>query len=370
MQGLATPARRFLRFRAPPLVTSLLVVSFAQPTYPFSFGGAASGFIRQVRRLPERTRPTCVKPPGMSTPLPETEGARIHKADTWDARMEEATLDSSADRVHVILDFDRTITAFTGKNGGPSDECHEILFRHPKQSDKNLKEVDDFWVRARETFGVMHMKSEEEQKVLFDDWWREANNLILRHGIEEAHVALAVQRANTLPRDGALELMRKCVERDIPVLIVSAGFTQVITEFVRQHDPALAASPLLSIHANHMVFDSGGTLAAFGEQVVHAKNKRFLYNHIGGYFDKLRAAGRDRPLILGDSLGDAEVTMHVPHGGGGAGLKIGFANKADADIPRFLSVFDAVLTGDQSFAFVDEVLDVLTGAKQGILNNP
>ena len=93
------------------LVTSLLVVSFAQPAHTFSFGGAAAGLFRQNRRLP---RPTCMKPPGMSTPLPESQDARIHRAATWDAKMEEATRESSADRVHLILDFDRTITAFKG----------------------------------------------------------------------------------------------------------------------------------------------------------------------------------------------------------------------------------------------------------------
>jgi len=275
--------------------------------------------------------------------------------------MEEATRDSSAGRLHLILDFDRTITAFKGKNGEPSDECHDILFRHTVQCDEYQKAVDDLWSLTRHRFGVLAEKPAEEQFALLDWWWDAAHTVMLQHGIEEAHVALAVKRANTLPRDGALEVMRKCVDKGIPVLVVSAGFSQVIKEFVRLHDPALAASPLLEIHANHMVFDAGGKLAAFDEPVVHSQNKHFTYKHIGGYFDKLRAAGRDRPLILGDSLGDADVTMHLPRGGGDAGLKIAFANKHDADIPRFLAVFDAVLTGDQSFAFVDRVLDVLTG---------
>jgi len=88
---------------------------------------------------------------------------------------------------------------------------------------------------------------------LLDWWWRAANDLILKYEVEEGHVAEAVRRANTLPRAGALEALRRCVDQGIPVLIISAGFSHVIREFVRLHDPDLAASPLLEIHANHMV---------------------------------------------------------------------------------------------------------------------
>ena len=40
-----------------------------------------------------------------------------------------------------------------------------------------------------------------------------------------------------------------------------------------------------------------GRLASFADHVVHSKNKQDSYKHIGGYFDRLRAAGRDRPLV-------------------------------------------------------------------------
>lgn len=59
----------------------------------------------------------------------------------------------------------------------------------------------------------------------------------------------------------------------------------------------------------------------------------------------LRTAPR-RAQIVGDSLGDAEVAMHVPRGA--RGLKIAYANRADADVQRYLAAFDAVLTGDQA----------------------
>ena len=40
--------------------------------------------------------------------------AQIHRADSWDRKFEEATKERGQS-LHLILDFDRTITAFKGQ---------------------------------------------------------------------------------------------------------------------------------------------------------------------------------------------------------------------------------------------------------------
>ena len=44
-----------------------------------------------------------------------------------------------------------------------------------------------------------------------------------------------VREARMVPRPGALELLKRLAELKVPVLIVSAGVSDVIEEFLRQH---------------------------------------------------------------------------------------------------------------------------------------
>eukprot|EP00287_Rhodomonas_sp_CCMP768_P006265 CAMPEP_0196724494 /NCGR_PEP_ID=MMETSP1091-20130531/6318_1 /TAXON_ID=302021 /ORGANISM="Rhodomonas sp., Strain CCMP768" /LENGTH=179 /DNA_ID=CAMNT_0042066617 /DNA_START=1 /DNA_END=540 /DNA_ORIENTATION=+ len=170
----------------------------------------------------------------------------------------------------------------------------------------------------------------------------------------------AVRRANTVPRPGALELLQRCVDCKIPVLIVSAGLQPVIEEFVRQHNETLLKSPLLAIHANTMAFDDQGELVACAgeDDMIHFQNKNQIFRQCRTYFEALSKEGRSHVLLLGDSLEDVRCLENIQHK---AAIKIGFANRPSNDVRDYLERFDAVITGDRSMEYVDQVMQSLLG---------
>ena len=58
------------------------------------------------------------------------------------------------------------------------------------------------------------------------------------------------------PRPGALELLRRLEILNVPVLIVSAGLTDVIEEFLRQHG---AFSENVTVCSNRLNYSADAT---------------------------------------------------------------------------------------------------------------
>lgn len=146
-----------------------------------------------------------------------------------------------------------------------------------------------FWALTRQKGGAIGERSDEEQLALTQWWWTSANEMMLKHRLTRQLVVEAVQKANTLPRPGAIELLKTCIGEGVPVVIVSAGLNCVIEEFLRVHDESgsLLQSPLLSIHANRMDFDTAGNLVGFGENLITTRNKRDSMLLEKRFFDEL-----------------------------------------------------------------------------------
>ena len=180
----------------------------------------------------------------------------------------------------VIADFDWTLTAFWGPDGSRSDQCHDFILHRCSPSRAWSAEVQAFRALTRQRFGAMAERPKSEQIALAEWWWTSANDMMLKHNLTQDHVREAVQNANTSPRPGAMALLTACISQGIPVAIVSAGLSCVIEEFVRKHDASgsLLSSPLFSIHANVLEFDSIGTLT--GERERERERERGLLSRM------------------------------------------------------------------------------------------
>ena len=137
------------------------------------------------------------------------------------------------------------------------------------------------------------------------------------------------------------------------------GLSTVIEEFLRLHDrtDTLLGSPLLTIHANQMLFDQDGKLTGFGPQMITTRNKRDVLHatDIQAQAQKLLLE-RPNVLLLGDNLNDADVVAGLP--ASISCIKVGFANRPDASVSDYLARFDAVVTGDGPMDFVHRLVQL------------
>ena len=112
-------------------------------------------------------------------------------------------------------------------------------------------------------------------------------------------------------RDGAIDFFNILADREIPLLILSAGIGNVISKFLNLR--ALLTSNV-TVTANKLIFDAHGIVAGFCEPVIHSFNKARHASTPQGYV-----------LLLGDTIEDAQMVndadaTHV--------IRMGFLNEA------------------------------------------
>ena len=108
-----------------------------------------------------------------------------------------------------------------------------------------------------------------------------------------------------------------------------------------------------------MNFDVEGNLLSFDDDIIHTFNKNAHGIVASNFWCEHRMAERDHCLVMGDSLGDLNMSIGLP--AGCELLTVGFLiTKSEADyqarLPEYLKRFDVVVTHDASVAFVLDLL--------------
>jgi len=188
------------------------------------------------------------------------------------------------------------------------------------------------------------------------EWWDAAHGFMVKHGMPPRQlIPRLVREAKMLPRPGALELLKKCELLDVPVLIVSAGVTDVIEEFLRQHG---ALTENITICSNRLNYEGDSAPKSVSpDPPITSFTKAFAYKSASSFFKQ--HASRRSLIVLGDSVTDVDAAENVPSE---HVLSVGFVNERP-DASKHAQTFDAVVTGNAgSLAPVIEIIDEITPA--------
>lgn len=244
--------------------------------------------------------------------------------------------------IHVVTDFDATLTV------GTSPQCHDVLGKSPLMPPA-----------AREAFGPLLDFTKPLPPTLSGQcWWERANDILVTCGEpRRGQLMQMVSESGITLRPGALSLLQLLSKHDVPVLVVSAGCTNVIEAF-------LEARGLLSANvrvcSNRLVWsDTGSVCAAIPSPPVTSSSKDQTHVRNATWFEG--HAHRRALLVMGDRCSDLAVAAGVSCD---AQLSIGIFNSAgdgDSDgenIASYLAAgFDAVLPG--SYASLDPLSELV-----------
>ena len=240
----------------------------------------------------------------------------------------------TADDLLVLIDFDRTLTT------GPSDQCHDILGESsvmPPSLRASFEPLLDF-------------SKPFPPELQGDDWWRVANQILLAHAdqIKPETVSACVSAANVRVRPGASRLLRCLSNLGVPVLIVSAGYSDVVEAVLETLDVDQSA---YTVASNRLCFVDGKLVAVLPEMPVTGFNKRHTYARNEGWFAK--HAGRKTLLLIGDRLSDLDMGKGVADGYSLVGVGIrndapdGPPGSSYPSLEAYATAFDALVLGDE-----------------------
>ncbi|CAM9298038.1 unnamed protein product [Discosporangium mesarthrocarpum] len=197
----------------------------------------------------------------------------------------------------------------------------------------------------------------------YDEWWEAVHGLLMRHQLTRAQISAVVRGARVSLRPGTEDLLRLLHKLGVPLLIVSAGITDVIQETLSSHGLLLDN---ISICSNTMIFGDDDKLVDFKETPpVHSRNKSSTNERESVYFAK--HAHRQCVVVVGDRPGDAHVTCGlVPDE---KCIKVGFYNcqpegqDAHEDkLNDYRENFDVVACGEnQRMCLVSDIIQDIIG---------
>ena len=265
-------------------------------------------------------------------------------------------------KLHVISDFDFTLTKYYQEDGSRSASCHMVL-------EHSVGLLPDSYCTGakflQQKYHPIEVDPHMDYAVKFqhmEDWVLAHNKLFMESGLTQNIIDIAVTRAleskHFRIRPRVSELISMLETNQVPLLIFSAGITNVLENALQKDLLVNSLSSSLpsnvNIISNKCLFDlKDGSLTGFSEPVLHVYNKTcHAFVETNPHFKILDKDQRRNVLLFGDSLGDIKMSQgiedkidHI--------IKVGFVNDKTVDIgdsrlETFLALnnYDLVVLGD------------------------
>ncbi len=241
----------------------------------------------------------------------------------------------------VVSDWDRTLTKARTEEGQDATS-YSVIAHGAYLGEAYRVEMDHLYARYRPIEISQTISHREKQKAM-RDWWMAALAMMQKYGLTEEVIEDIAIRDFMRLRDGSIDLFKILADREIPLLILSAGIGNVIAKYLKVR--TLLTSNV-AITANKLIFDTPGAVAGFCEPVIHSFNKARHANTPQGCV-----------LLLGDTIEDAQM---VNDARANCIIRVGFLNEAvEENRATYLRAYDVVICNDASMVPVIELLETL-----------
>lgn len=266
--------------------------------------------------------------------------------------LKESIKDDGFDRLHILSDFDRTLT-YGCIDGVKTPSIISLL-----RDGKHLSE--EYAAKAHALFDKYQPLEQdqsiplEKRKKLMRDWWEEHHRLLIASGLSFSDLKDIVDNGHLAFREGVLDFLDFLHKGNIPLVIFSAaGGGDAIQLFFKKFDRDYSN---IFYVINRFNWDENGKALSTQEPLVHSLNKdETILPQLPEIGDAIK--DRKNVILLGDSLGDLGMIEGFEYD---HLLKIGLLN-SDYDQSRsaYEKSFDVVLEGDGDFEFVNDLINSL-----------
>lgn len=246
--------------------------------------------------------------------------------------------------IYVLADFDRTLTIGSSKTSWSILAESDMV---PKEYVVERQEFYDYY-RPYEIDETLDYKTKCD---FMKEWWIKHINLFVKYQISEEVVNKAARDLRVMTfRSGAEDFLRSMHERNIPVIIISAGIGNFIEQFLIKNNVYFDNIYIVS---NMLQFENGIAVGV-RDNIVHSfnKNEVALPEEV-----KTRIGDRSNIILLGDVTSD--VLMASEENRTDA-LKIGFLEeKVEENMQSYKDAYDVVCTDNTGFDDISKKLKLI-----------
>ncbi len=239
----------------------------------------------------------------------------------------------------VVSDFDRTITS------GKSLNSWCVLDDNPDVCQEYKEEMELLQDHYSKIEIDPTVPDEIKHKEMLD-WWNKHLDLFIKYQFTEDlfHKTSSSKSVMDL-REGFKKFVTYLKEKNVPLIIISAGLTNVIKAFLIEHDIDLDNIYIIS---NEIYFENN-IAKGISHEIIHSMNKSEISLPVE-LKEELKI--RRKVLLFGDNLKDIDMVDKENHD---EVLSIGFVNQINIKYTEdFFKIYDIILNVDEDFNTVLE----------------
>nr|XP_027111233.1 7-methylguanosine phosphate-specific 5'-nucleotidase A-like isoform X1 [Coffea arabica] len=255
------------------------------------------------------------------------------------------------EKLQVIADFDATLTKYwiDGRRGQSS---HGLLRQGSPEYDEKRQKLYEYY-HPLEFDPTIPL---DQKAKLMEEWWGKSHALLVEGGLTYDAIKKSVTNSTIAFREGVVELFKFLEEKDVPVLVFSAGLADIIEEVFRQK--LHRSFKNVRVVSNQMIFDQNGQLVSFKGKTIHVLNKNehaldmaaLVHDRIdnvnGLNEDNSFVKKRTNVLLLGDHIGDLGMSDGLKYE---TRISVGFLNdNVENSLESYQKAFDVVYLNDTS----------------------
>lgn len=264
-------------------------------------------------------------------------------------KMKEAFLKEGGKKIHVLTDFDRTLTK-AEVDGKPIPSVISLL----RDRDYISRDYSEKAHALASKYRPIEMDPKvpmSEKKKMMEEWWTQHFSLLIKSGLNIKHLERIVNEGGIQFREGALEFLKILHKGQIPLVIISSSGVGDTIPMLLKREKALYDN--IYVITNLYEWDKKGNATGVIEPITHVMNKdeRSIKDHPAA-FKAIR--GRTNVMLLGDSIGDLGMLKGADYR---HLIRIGFLNEnVEESLETYKNNFDVVMLNDAGMNYVNALM--------------
>ena len=199
-------------------------------------------------------------------------------------------------------------------------------------------------------FEIDKTLSDEEKMSIMSEWYRKNIETLINFGITEKIINYSANNESIMEfRDGAIDFLKTMYEKNIPIIVISAGVGNIIEQFLIRNN---CNNTNIYICSNFLEYENCIVKGVRDNNLIHPLNKNevFLPSNI-----KNKIIRRNNILLLGNSVLDINMA-----GANRNVYKLGFLDeKIEERLESFKENYDIVCTDNTSYDEIRHKIKIL-----------
>ena len=186
-----------------------------------------------------------------------------------------------------------------------------------------------------------NLSFKEKEKYMIE-WYSNCMKLYYKYGMTKEKMKQSIEMSELIFRNGAQEFIKEASDKNVPIIILSAGIGNVIEKFLRDNN---CYSENIYIVSNFIEFEENGKMIPFdNSKIIHSLNKK-MKEHIPNKIMK-KISDKKYKILIGDLCEDEKMVAEEEWENT---IKIGILNKKiKENLKTYQSKFDIVLTNEDA----------------------